>query len=177
MTVVVIGPHGVGKSTVGRRLARALGVPFHDEVGERLARATRPATATAGDPQEALDEAIFAAEFARDLAAGEAPRVVETWHPGNLAYAAARSPRVAEAWLPRLRGALGQAICVPLRASPATLAARRHEPGDPAFFLAVGLAAEAWARSLGLPCTPPVHTDRGSPEDVVRAAIAHLESR
>ena len=33
MNIILIGPHGVGKSTVGKRLAKALGIPFHHELG------------------------------------------------------------------------------------------------------------------------------------------------
>ena len=34
--IVLIGPHSAGKSTLGRRLAEALGCPFDDELGERI---------------------------------------------------------------------------------------------------------------------------------------------
>ena len=35
-TLVLIGPHGAGKTTLGHRLSELLGWPFHDEIGRRL---------------------------------------------------------------------------------------------------------------------------------------------
>ena len=81
------------------------------------------------------------------------PRVVETWHPGNLAYARARSAAIAARMEPRLRESAariaGEILVQPLLASEHSLRARRHEPGPlelTLWFLAVGLeAADAQA--------------------------------
>lgn len=180
-TLVLIGPHGAGKSTLGRALALRLGLPFHAELGMELAAdpAWRPAGATAADAAAAFDLELFARELARDLAwAGEpgGPRIVETWHPGNLAYAARRSPRVAAAWLPALaRAARAQDVLVlPLTAPRRVLARRQHEPGELDFFLQVGAAALSWARGLGLPCLPVLDSAGASPERLAARIAARL---
>jgi hypothetical protein len=169
LTIALVGGHGAGKSTVGAALAAALGVPFHDEIGRRLAT-DRPPGQTAEHPQQAFDEAVFSAELARDAAWRSGVRVVETWHPGNLAYAARRSPAVVARNLPL---ALGPAVVIPIHASPAVAAARQNEPGDPTFFREVGEAAEAWARALGLRVLDPVRND-GPLAHSVAAALAQL---
>lgn len=169
LTIALVGGHGAGKSTVGAALAQRLGVPFHDEIGRRLA-AARPPDRTAEDPQEAFDAAVFGEELARDAAWTEGVRVVETWHPGNLAYAARRSPAVAARHLPL---ALGPAVVLPIHVSPGVAAARQNEPGAFEFFREVGEAAEAWAHALGLPVLSPIHND-GPLALSVTTALARL---
>lgn len=66
--VVVIGPPGAGKSTVGTLLARHLGVPFRDVDEDIAATAGKPITdifATDGEPAfRALEEAAVATALA-----------------------------------------------------------------------------------------------------------------
>ena len=101
--VMLIGPHGVGKTSLGRALAKELGIPFHDEIGWRLANdpAFRSSVTHASDAQDRFDEEVFRLELARDRDFRR-PRIVESWHPGNLAYAACRSPAVVERFLPQI---------------------------------------------------------------------------
>jgi hypothetical protein len=79
---------------------------------------------------------------------------------------------VATRWRSALT-TLGPAVVLPVQVSAETVAARRSEPGDPAFFRAVGIEAEAWARALGLPVLEPVRND-GPLEVSVRRALARL---
>ena len=93
-TLVLIGPHGAGKTTLGRRLSAELCIPFHEEIGKQMRF-----EALAQDPEEhamvsqdLFDEMVTLREIERDLSWVSVPRIVETWHPRNLAYASLRSP-------------------------------------------------------------------------------------
>jgi len=177
MTIVLLGCHGTGKTTLGVALARLTGIPFHDEVGRRLASdpGLRPAGRTAAETQSAFDAAVFDEELARDASwPVSEPRIVETWHPGNLAYASRRSPVVGATRMPGVAAscARGEVIAVPLVASRDALAARQSEPGDLEFFRAVGRDAERWARALGLRVLRPTRTDR-APTDEIADRLWH----
>jgi hypothetical protein len=173
--LALIGPHGAGKTTLGLALAEALGLPFHGELGRAMAGdpSWRAPGRTAEHAQRAFDVELFARERARDLSA-PGPRLVETWHPGNLAYAARRSPEVAAAWLADLRRVIPGTLALPVLASHRTLAARQSEPGELDFFLEVGHASLRWAADLGAVLLPPVHTDRTSAPVLARRVAARL---
>ena len=146
LTLVLVGPHGSGKTTVGQAAAAALGWPFHDEIGERLRREalrSDPA-AHAMQDQRDFDRAVFERELWRDAAAPRR-RVVETWHPGNLAYAERRSSDLASAFATRLRRAARSGVAVVQPLTPGVRASldRLSEPGPSPEVLA------AWFRSVG----------------------------
>ncbi len=173
MTLAITGSHGAGKSTLGRSLAARLGWPFHDEVGWELAQG-RGLDEDATQPQIAFDEWVFSRERDRDRRA-PADRVVETWHPGNLAYAGLRSPGVVRAWLPEVRRATsGEVLVVHLHAPASVLAARKHEPGPAEFFVRVGREVRLWTGRLGLP-ELVLHSNVHCPDELVELVIARIQ--
>lgn len=183
-TVILIGPHSAGKTTIGHGLAHALGWRFDEELGDRLRRqalAIDPA-AHASRPQPGFDEQVLQSELERDTQMADGgPRIVETWHLGNLAYAKLRSPHAASRMADRVRTAIARSaerglIVQPLCITEATLRARQREPGPPdiaGFFLQVSELANRLAFELGLDVAPPLATDQLSPE----AALACLLPR
>jgi hypothetical protein len=183
--LAIVGAHGSGKSTLGSALAGALGWEFHHELGEelRLRRLARDPGAHALLAQEEFDAELMGLELARDERAS-GPRVVETWHPGNLAYALRRSPEVARRYRAALRGrwAAGppEGVWVlPLAISQDTALGRLREPGPGAeatadFFWRVGQEAREQAEALGLALLPTLHTDRLDLDAALEAALLAL---
>ncbi len=184
-TLVLVGPHGAGKSTMGRRLAQVLGWRFDDEIGYALRQRVRQRDprAYAEGEQRDFDRQVMAMEWERDRlwrAERGRGRVIETWHPGNLAYAEARSPevfrRVAKtmgSWVK----VQGEVVVVPLTLSLATLEQRQHEEGDAAFFWRVGQRAAELAREMGLSLLAPVATDAAGVEACVAQVLVGLARR
>jgi cytidylate kinase len=173
--VCLVGPHGSGKSTLGRLLADRLGGRFRAEVG-----ACVRAEAIARDPgrHALLADPDFDAEVMRREIATDRDTdwvVVETWHPGNVAYARRRSPEIASAYEPHLRArcAADRALVVqPLTLSREAMRARLTEAGGTVderldFFRAVGAEASAVARAWGLRVLPPLATDACSTAECV----------
>lgn len=182
-TLVLIGPHAAGKTTLGRRVAAALGWRFDDEIGERLRRLAlaEDPHAHAQRPQEDFDTQVLMAELLRDAESGESvPRIVETWHPGNLAYARRRSPQVAACFEGLLRTSAQRApglLVQPLVLSEAALRQRQSEPGPEdiaRFFLDVGQAAIDVARGWGLRIAPVLHTDRCAVQEGVKELLRRV---
>jgi len=178
MNIVLIGCHGAGKTTIGRALAAELKVVFHAEIGERLAldRNMRPSGTDATKSQPEFDRQVFQAELERDRNNNGEPRVVETWHPGNLAYADIRSPGVAKNHIEEIFDSVKafNTLVIPVVASPATLKARKHEPGDLGFFMTVGRLAWIWAMLLGLQILEPVYTDGSNPVELARRLAIYV---
>jgi thymidylate kinase len=180
-TIAIIGSHGAGKTTIGRALSVALGIRFDEEIGARLrvAAQARDESAHAIAPQREFDLLVEQLELQRDQDA-ETPRVVETWHPGNAAYALERNGddycvRAAMRAAQRTRTTL----VVPLYVSKQVARARLSERGAPPedlvqFFLRVGRRATQLAAEWGLPMIEPICTDSVSIQDVVDRVAAHV---
>ncbi len=181
MIIALIGCHGAGKTTLGRELSRRLGWPFDGEIGARLAtdRRRRPSGVTAADAQEAFDEAVLCEELARDAAWDPgAHRFVETWHPGNLAYAMARSAPVVPRHIDAIAASIARqrAAVIVVTAPVGVLTRRKSEEGRLEFFLEIAAASSAWATQLGLSVIAEVDTHAHPAErladDVARAVRA-----
>lgn len=168
-TIVLIGCHGSGKTTLGQNLAQVLGWPFHDEIGRRLReeRLSMDQEAHAQQEQPDFDQAVWEQECHRDHTA-LVPRVVETWHPGNLAYMKARSPALFAhvfAQVKKWVQSQGRRVLVqPLKISMETLRRRLTEPGpcDASFFEflhSIESSSSILAHELGLFVASPLHTD------------------
>ncbi|RPJ05043.1 MAG: hypothetical protein EHM37_22340 [Deltaproteobacteria bacterium] len=96
ITLVMVGPHGSGKTTLGRMAASMLGWVYQPEIGRLLRE-----DALRRDPgnnalrmQPQFDRKVMEMEALRDLQP-VGSRIVETWHPGNMGYASLRSSEVA----------------------------------------------------------------------------------
>jgi predicted ATPase len=180
MNIVLVGAHGVGKTSLGRALAERLGVPFDHEIGAELAAdATwRAPGIEAHARQAAFDVEVVRRELERDAVTPPGTfRVVETWHPGNLAYADLRGTELTRSSLLAVRRSVATrlAVVVPLVAPPEVLRARASESGDPRFFDAVGQASAIWAARLGLPVTRPLWTHRATPHELADEVLRYIE--
>lgn len=189
MWIVLLGCHGVGKSTLGQALARHLGWRYHEELGRTLAADPRwrAPDLTAAASQQAFDDELLAREQRRDLAwSPGAPRVIETWHPGNLAYAQARGSKIRPERLQHIRAMCQRqhVLVLPLLAPREVLAQRQSEAGDLSFFLSVAGQTLAQAELLGLRLLAPLWTHQDPPETLAariaprllglaRSALAH----
>lgn len=88
----ICGPHCSGKTTIIGRLRRDKVIHFAgDEIGKRLYYERKLNT---GIQKHDFEQEVAELELARDIEIAGTGHIscVETWHPGNLAYAAIRNP-------------------------------------------------------------------------------------
>ena len=103
--VALIGLPASGKTQVGKSLGKA-GFDYQPEIAEELIFQGFVAGESA---DTRFDSEVMEKEFARDrklLDAYDITLVIETWHPGNLAYALARSAPIFEQYKARLQASL-----------------------------------------------------------------------
>jgi thymidylate kinase len=180
-TLVLIGPHSAGKTTLGTRLADRLGLPFYDEIGARMRADVQSAdpSAHAMRRQELFDLEVQCREIERDVRA-VAPRVVETWHPGNLAYALERNGDTFDPSLARSAAQRARSVLVlPVLARVETIYARCSEHGEDrmrmaSFFHRVAERAMTLATEWQLTVAPPVWTDELTIDAALDALLEHV---
>ena len=182
MIILLLGPHGAGKTTLGRALSKHCGWAFHEELGKTLANdpTFRPPSVRACELQPTFDREVFAREMERDFlfdaVQREQVRIVETWHPGNFGYAALRSPEVALAMGPYLRERINwsKVVVVPVSATAETLKARKTCPESSTFFLEVARLSLEVSLVFGARQVPQVQTDSTPPADLAARLAPRL---
>ncbi len=182
--IALIGPHGVGKTTVGRLLSDTLSIPYDYEIGGELRKEMLQKSSDnhALQNQPLFDQHVISQEIARDKQ-HQIPRIVETWHPGNMAYALHRSPEIATYYLPILEKHLltlrNYTLVQPLRMNLQTAFQRLTEPGPTPidlinFFAEIAQQAEELCLTWHLTLLPPIYTDISSAQEAVAEIIKHL---
>ncbi|MGV6851622.1 MAG: AAA family ATPase [bacterium] len=90
--LILIGPSGAGKSSISKLLARRTNWDYHDEIGRNIyERLLQDNSIIAGlDISKESDLYISKEEAKRD-SSSYYPRIIESWHPANFAYAQIRN--------------------------------------------------------------------------------------
>jgi thymidylate kinase len=176
--VVFNGIHGSGKTTVARLAAEKLGARFFCEIGGQLRNEVNYNCLESSEP---FDQEVIRRELDRDraLIGSNCLPLVETWHPGNLAYIFTRSPRLAIGYLDKIKNQLNQLdpIIVHLSIAPDTFLRRATEkvakdqlPELQAFYQEIERNLFLAYRALGI--SPIVISNDGALEDAVEQTIS-----
>lgn len=104
LRLVLIGPHGAGNSTLSHTLGDALQLDVLPEIGRLHRHRAAQQGRYAQTPDPAFDHVVITDELRRD-ATLPTRVVLETWHPGNLAYSRHRTPSIAARFDARVRRA------------------------------------------------------------------------
>jgi adenylate kinase family enzyme len=185
-TIVLIGPHGSGKTTIGKMLSKIYEWPFDYEIGKKLRKEIIDINPDyhAMAEQEKFDREVFSLEKKRDLESSH-NRIVETWHPGNCAYAMLRSREVARHIYEEAREHLfqyyGKIIIQPLEINEDTILKRLSESGPnkkdlSEFFLRVYEKSILLASKLNLKLLNPINTSQTSIKDTINRVIYNLNN-
>lgn len=183
--LVLIGPHGAGKTTLGQIVAARLGIAFVGEIGKalRMRELEKDRNHHALVPLPFFDEKIMRLEMRRDICV-EGSRVIETWHPGNLAYCRERTPTVYRLYrsliATHIASLPGKTFIQPLCVARHVARLRQTECGGTGeelhdFFWRVAEQAEIITHELGLHTLPPVNTDQASPKACSETIIFNLQ--
>lgn len=183
--VVFIGPHGSGKSTLGKALARKLHWQFDEEIGYRLrqeALALDP-EAYAQKHQPNFDIKVIQEELKRDNLVTDF-RVTETWHPGNFAFVESRSPELVSQFKPVVDKIISKhrrsTLVQPLLISLETAISRFHEPGTNKvqlahWFMRVGKRAIEIAHEWDLQVCSTIFTDIYSIDEALEIVLENIK--
>ncbi len=102
--VVTNGPHGAGKTTIGRMLSDHLNIPHVAEIGGKL---RQEVSYNVLESTSDFDREVMRRELLRDhelLRDGNSHSfILETWHTGNIAYALQRSPEIFKNYVNELK--------------------------------------------------------------------------
>ena len=104
--IVLNGKHQAGKTTLGTMLLeRSNNFTFFPEIGGQLRHEVAYNSLESSEP---FDREVMRRELARSQEILQCPKipVVETWHPGNIAYAEQRSPGMVPEYLARVENEL-----------------------------------------------------------------------
>jgi len=126
--IVLLGMHASGKTTAGKFL-ESRGFSFFPEIGELIRRQVDFDFLTS---IEWFDKEVMDRELTRDQEVLNSPQppAIETWHIGNIAYAAIRSPRIAEIYFGELQRQIDsiEPRCLLFQISEETFRTRSKEP-------------------------------------------------
>jgi len=155
--IFVCGPHCSGKTSLLEILERE---GLIDRRGPEIGKELYYRRRFSPDARpEAFELEVARRELARDLAYQRLPGIlgVETWHPGNLAYAAVRNPALLDEleslarrspFLPAARGIRLTVSRQAISARTRTFASRRRWAAD--FYSAVDACMDDCLERLGL---------------------------
>lgn len=102
----ICGPHCAGKTSIIRRLKEdgVAGYTGH-EIGKELFYEQQKNGFRPDDHRNDFEELVHSAEINRDklIHNRKGIKVIETWHPGNLAYVLVRSSHLYESFISRVK--------------------------------------------------------------------------
>jgi adenylate kinase family enzyme len=147
-TFVLIGPHSAGKTTIGHAISKRLDCRYDHEIGRVLREKYLKVNSKyhAMIEQDDFDIEVFRQEYLRDLRSN-CNRIVETWHPGNIAYSYLRSPRTTDYLMAKVKKHLteynGEVVIQPITVNNKILLKRMTETAPckkdlASFFTSVG---------------------------------------
>lgn len=124
--IYICGPHCSGKSSILKKLYEdKILTEWGPEIGKELYYQRRLDTEAQGEKFE-LEVSALEQERDRDYLNKNEVIGIETWHPGNLAYAAVRNPEIVPALIQNMKKSplIHKAYGIRFTISPETIAKR-----------------------------------------------------